>query len=288
MKKRNLLPLLLITPIFLANAPMPYRGPEIYASYEIENLSCAPDAGVSGQYIYSFNLKNTGDGYIDLSHLQVFTPDGYYNTGGGIRNIAKYDDLVIAPSCSFNIEFVSILDLSIDDIQCDVYGYLKENIVETAATYSNISTFSKVKVTDRNEKESYEYSFTCSYTKNTNEFGNHYSPIFQISDGENDYYFHGDLLQDSYKFNTLQDLDETKLTIKSYTFIEGYEYYRIRGINEVAVSAFMWVMLALFVFSVPVVIVIGGLVVLIIFIVKRKKNRGESQETTGNNEKDNS
>lgn len=288
MKKVGLLSLILITPLFMANSPMPYRGPEEYQDYELNNLVIESMEPHSTTRLCSIDITNTGTGYIDLSEAR-------FNTGSsGFENDVRYsqEDLLIGPNQTINVKFTAYFDVTSENIRASLYGYSTEFEVKNAATFSNISALTKEvesnELWDGIPYNHYSYHFSCTYEKNTKEFGIHYAPILHYSDGEHDYYFHKEQLSTSYTIRTVLDLDETKLQLVDYTFIEGYEYYRIRGVNEVDVSIFMWVLLALFVFSVPVVIMIGGLVVLIIFIRKRKKNRGESQEPTSDNKENNS
>lgn len=288
MRKTGLLPLFLIAPLFMANSPAPWREPDLYEDFTASNLVTISHDTETGRRVYSVSITNNGDGYISYSHASIRGKGDTY-----IKTLTSYqEDLVIAPNKTADIKFAIGYEVTLNDIYPVMYGYLSTFEVKGAAAFSEVSAITKGEE-DINSGEDmpskyFTYSFTCKYKNNTNEFGRYYAPIFHFSDGDNDYYFHQDLLSDEYKIMTTLDLDENKLELVDYTFIQGYDYYRQRGVTTVAVSTFMWVMLALFVFSVPVVLVIGGLVILIIFIVKRKKNRGESQQTAGNNEENNS
>ena len=289
MKKMRLLPLFLIAPLFMANAPAPARGPDLYEDFAISNLTSISHDTETNRRVYSVSVTNTGDGYISVADSEIRPKKN--SSGNSIT--FRTDELVIAPHQTYDISFFTFEEVTLESVFPAIRGYSSDFEVKEAATFSNFSAITE----EENEtgyngellpSKYYTYSFSCKYKKNTDEFGIHYAPIFHFSDGDNDYYFHEDILANDYRISTALDLDVSKLQLIDYTFIEGYEYYRIRGINEVAVSTFMWVMLAVFVFSVPVVVVVGGLVVLIIFIVKRKKNRGESQEPASDNIEDNS
>ena len=285
MKKMRLLPLFLIAPLFMANAPAPARGTDLYEDFTLSNLVSVSHDTETNRRVYSVSVTNNGDGYISLADSEIRPKK---NSSGNSITL-RQEELVIAPHRTYDISFYAFEEVTLESVSPVIRGYSSDFEVKEAATFSEISSIAKEEKASTGDIDKYyTYSFTCKYKNNTNEFGRYYAPIFHFTDGDNDYYFHQDTLAESYRINSALDLDETKLQLLDYTFIQGYDYYRERGVTQVAVSTFMWVMLAVFVFSVPVVLVIGGLVILIIFIVKRKKNRGESQQTSGDNEENNS
>ena len=267
MRKVRLLPLILLTPIFLANSPAPYRGPSEYKDFNVANFSSAVYDAEKGINKYEFDLNNDGDGYIDLYYLEV--------TNSYIRPFDSPESAVVAPNKSTKITFYSTETITEENLVSRCLGYLSEELQEDVASFSQPTEFTKTVLVNSSSGESYyRYYLECDYEQHIDELGNHYSPIICFNDGTNDYYFHFSYLFKEAEFYTHFDMDVENITIKSYTFVKGYDYYRNNGGGNVSIvmSTFMWVLLSVFVFSVPVCLLIGGIVVLIVFLNKRKKN----------------
>ena len=263
MKRKYILSLLFISPLLLGNSPAPYRGPDDYNDYEINNF-------VNEEESFSFDLVDNGQGYIDLNFLNITD-----NTNRYLGDRYYYTDLLIGPGQSRHF---SILNngkaYQKEDLNFQIYGY-NDYFVENAATFSSISSFSK-EISDDNR---YFYSFTCQYDKNTDEFGIHYAPIFKVSDQTNIYYFKGDVLSKSYSFACDLDLDPALLEIQSYTFIEGYEYYRYPHDFSGNAGTILVNIFSVIIGIAVAPFVIAGIVVGIIFLVKYIKKQENQKES---------
>ena len=73
--KKLLLPLLMLTPLLMANAPVPGVHPKSYDSFTCEYAS--REEASEGKYRYNFNVTNTGEGYIADIYVQSQGGDIY-------------------------------------------------------------------------------------------------------------------------------------------------------------------------------------------------------------------
>ncbi len=90
--KRLLIPLLMLAPMLMANAPAPGVYPKSYDTFTCVYQS--KEEVEEGRYRYSFNVSNTGEGYIDYIHLQAQNDEIY---GYLEKENHLFDNPLIAP-----------------------------------------------------------------------------------------------------------------------------------------------------------------------------------------------
>ncbi len=275
MKKKALLPILALTPLLLANSPAPFRGPVEYEDYEVSSFSSSLDGGT---YKNSFVLKNTGEGYLSLSWLDI------QQDRTDLYSPAHPEDELLAKNGAKEITFTSSRALSQSALTFSVYGY-KEFIVDDAATFTNYSAVEK-ETLQEDGKTHFRYSFTVEFSKNTEDFGNFYAPIFEVTSGGKTYYFHEDMLLTEYAIETATDLDVNDMSISCHKFIEAYEYYRNHG-RETDYGAFAEAaIMMLLIFCIIAFVVPGGIFLIIFFSVRHARRKRREKQRNAENEED--
>ncbi len=199
MKKNVLkyLPLLMMSPLLVANSPAPYPSSSCYDDIKVD---CKFDAMWDLGRHYNVTIENTGDNYVLLS-------EGFYEDGGlhFSTSISPFKKGVIAPHKTIASGFVSKTEDDFED----------ENIVWHAHVYDvkdENATFSDFAV-----KESRQNSYSITFkSKGVGDY--YYALIVGLEyDGE-EYFIECDYSaksKNSSGFNTYNPIDLDKLEVKS-------------------------------------------------------------------------
>lgn len=254
MKKNGfkLLPLILMSPLLMANspAPMPSSG-----TYENINVTFVLDKSEGSKKFYDVKVENTGDNFALIN----------YNLRGYISSDYIYTDLVpllfksevVAPSKSVHYSFETESD----------FDYTDENIEWTTEQYfekDDDVTFNNITFSEYKDKY-YKMSFK---THNLGDY--YYSLILELEYDGNTYYIDSHLSRSDTKsayFETYESLDLSKLKATNvYAFRSNYHTYKGGQILAWIVYGFIG-LVAFAILLIPPAIIIP------ISIVRYKRNK---------------
>ena len=244
--KRKILPILslLCLPLLMSNSPAPYRGPNEYEDYSIDSFKVEKmNTGEYIDYSYTFDLNNTGQGYISLNSYYLLD-----KSSGAIIDSPSYYSCneLIGPSQKRSFHFVLKQQYQENDIDFMYFGY-NSNFNPKAANMHDFVIESKNEL-DNGYKV---YNFKCDYEVLTEHYGVYHNPILKVSDKASTHFFYGETIKNKYSFYTEADLDVSSLTIEAVNFVEAYDYYynhnngNSKGVSQTVFFVFVIIGLSL-------------------------------------------
>ncbi len=229
MKNRSLklLPLIIVLPTLMGNAPAPQVFTQTYKDYQLTYLNVEQDGEY---YLYHYNLKNIGNGYISSLYIKEESKDDYFVgslfSGGNYRVYPFFGDGLFQPGFDDEIVFRSLKEANnINKVSVDCVGY---NTFDPDVTISGTQQLSLYR------KEDQSINLRCYYKLDVSlEYQNdsdwNYGVVANINYDGNTYYIKIDA-RGGFIVETSQELDLTKLTINDLTVIKSHSYgYGCRG-----------------------------------------------------------
>ena len=259
MKKNylKLLPLILVFPGLMANAPAPQVFNKDYKDYQ---LSFVKHEQNGDDHLYTYHLKNAGKGYIDYVKLEYETRDSFYCLSyyfnGGLFN-----DIVAEPGFNQDIVMSSYQDIpNVKQLKAECKGYQtldeKVNITGTKAISYN-SSYNDV----------YYYKIDLNFEYSDTNWN--YGAVLKLEYDEDIYYVKINE-QRNFQIEASQKLDLSKLSVLDVSVIKSrpYMYGILDGFAIVAI-----------VFFVCFFLLVGGGIFAAIFIPKmvRRKRRNRAK-----------
>lgn len=253
MKKLRFVPLLLLSPLLMANSPAPQPSMEIYGDIEVT----ATYVGLSGEsYKYELQIHNVGAFHAMCSPYSYLSLNGEYTYGDFENGI--FEDELIAPGQTATKYFLSSKELTLNPSEDHWFMYCY-NQVDENVTFNNLSVS---KVEDKKYKVNGDIKGIGDY---------YYSYAFDVTYDGVDYSF--DSHFKDFQFDTYEDLDLSKLTIKKATaYRSGYKTYNNGfGTFLLVCGIVLGVGFGL--------MVVGGITAIIVVNVVKHKRRKRQAET---------
>ena len=263
-KKLAILPLLLFTPLLMANSPAPVVRPETYNDFSTTFISKekAPQYG-SDQWKYTFEVFNTGKGYITSTFIEADPVyGGLYDYGDDSQ---RYDEIVIAPGKSAVLSFTSSFekDFTTDEYKATCSAY--QDFVDEAFT----SDRKEIRLDDSHEGVYHYYlSFDTSVDLDKREY--EYGLIVEVIYKGETRYTHCDLnsTNETHLLYSKEKLDMDELTIGEMVMTKGPRYKSKIGPLFNAIAIILIVGAA--------ILVSGVLFVIIFFSIRAARNKKRS------------
>ena len=204
---KKLIVLLPVLPMLMANSPVPAPHPSSYKDFSISISDIKKHPKDVLYYQYSYDLNNTGEGYITYIYIDYRTKDNKYDSDildGSALDSIFYESVIIPHQEVTLLGKNTILEPSIDNY---------EKITYSAFAYSDFAD--DVTVTG-------DYSLTkATYSSNTYEVnislegtdkkGFYYGVVFKITYDDEVHYVHAEE-HDQFAIRVMEDFDLTKLT----------------------------------------------------------------------------
>ena len=259
MKKnyKRLLPLLIIFPALMANAPVPQVFDKEYKDYELTYVGHEQNGE---KFDYTYRLKNTGEGYINYVRLEYETKDTFYGLSyySEYERVGVFRNIVLEPGFDRNIVMSRTDEIpNIKKLKPEVKGY--------ALFDTDVAITGTKAVTLGNHYDD-EYYYTIDLELEYSDSNWNYGAVLKLNYDENIYYVKVDE-RGGYRLETNAELDLTKLSILDVTVIKSRPY--MYGI----VDAFTIIAI---VFIACFAVLISGGIFAAIFIptmVRRKRRR---------------
>lgn len=209
MKKINLLPLLLISPLlFMANSPAPYAYEGEYEDFEVTDLVLNKEG--TNDYSYSLSLSNLGEGYLSLNRFDLDYYVDYSKECSGILS----SDLYLLPHETCSLKGHIYEEVNEDDILFHAYAFKTYSFVE----YKNI-TYKEKEVRYGDDITYYCYSFEIDGYPSSDDF--YYTYLVEFSFGEIDFAINA---RSSYfEIAFKEEIDPSNITFNRMVAIQGRE-----------------------------------------------------------------
>ena len=270
MKKKLLIPVLMLTPLLLmGNSPAPWQPPQEYNDFKVIDLSF-------GDGEYELNIENYGEKYIVLDRISVYTDDEI------LPNLEVYNDQCLAPGDSGVYRGGIGKDYTSEEIK-EVRAYAVE--VEGPASYTSIKFDKESQIESRNEKQESWYYYNIEGIKKDKEYY-YYSIIDLTIEGERFVYYSIQRISDGFYFVNKSGLSENDIQIEDIYLVRGrkidytitnifYGVLAALGIGGAALVAAGIAVVGIGAFT--IFIVIPGIILLIIRPWKKKKPKVEEK-----------
>ena len=274
-KMKRILPILLLgLPYLMANSPSPFAYPSFYEDFSnTAFVKSAVDEGNPGLgFKYETTLTNTGQGYIDLSSVELMT--GSNNVHLTYNSADSRSNIYLKPDSSHDLVFTLDIDLSTSGLKLKCYAF-QEDDVDPSIIATNFSSINK----ELSYYDSYSglaiytYQFTAEMDYDS---AYHYTPLVNITyDSSETKTFEAYIQNEetgSILFESVLNLEIDKIEIDNIVFIKGRKYSRdgfLDGLFQGLIMAGLFVIGGIFALG----LMIAGLVIGIIFIVKAARNK---------------
>lgn len=262
-RKKLLIPLLMLSPLLMANAPVPHVEPDEYKALtcSFKERTQEIDSESHIYYSYKFDVSNTGNGYIE--HLHISYPDmSFYSYANSEE--CPFGKEVIAPGTSRVLSIGTTIE---DDFSSQTFTY-------TASAYQRFvdNAFSSDRKDIRVENESGYYKYYVDFDSKVNVRANEdyeFGIIITITYKGVTYVTHHELNDNNtlYLCNSEEELDLSQLTIDEMIMTKGDAYK-----SPIAIV----VTVILVILAVGGAFLVGGLIFICIFFpikAYRKKKR---------------
>ena len=245
MKKGKLLPLILLaSPLLLANSPAPFASPDHYDDYAITNITYKESVQVPGSYLFSLEVTNLGDGYLELVNLLDYR----------FTIFNQYYDLYLRPHEKTIVR--GRTDKQYQITQLDTEGFGFTNYI-SLSEYKFTNTSSPEK-DEGNEEENhcYYYGFEAKYTLPSNDY--HYSMLidYTIKDKKYTQYY-------SYDTEIITLISEDNVAAEEI-HIDGLSVIRGRYSAGTKFNATAYILIAIL--AIGMILLFGGIIVAIILM----------------------
>ena len=209
MKKINLLPLLLISPLlFMANSPAPYAFETEYEDFEVKDLLLNIEG--TNDYSYSLSLTNLGEGYLSISRFDI---DYYFDYSKECSGILS-SDLFLLPHETCSLKGHIDQEVKEDDVTFHAYAFKTFSFVE----YKSV-TYKEKEVRYGDDITYYCYSFEIDGYPRSDDF--YYTYLMEFSYGETDFAInaHSSYFEIAFK----EEVEPSNITFKRMVAIRGRE-----------------------------------------------------------------
>ena len=265
--RKSLIPLLIILPFLMANAPAPSPTYGKYEDVSFNVVSCTPvDYGEGTQrYNYVFEVTNTGNLYAMGSFVITTKDNDYQKTLNCQKHKLLFKNEVLAPGQTERYTYSDYYELS-----NDLITYVSTNcliIEDTNVKYSDITI-----TADKDRVRTYNVKM-----KTTNLGDYYYGAVFDVNYKGQAYSFTANA-KDNIKFYTdTVELDLTQLEVTNVRFFRSsYNTYKVGRV----IAAVINVMIGCFIFF--VVAGITAAIVVPIAVSRRRRRRKLAQEKRDN------
>lgn len=277
MKRKALIPLLLMTPIlFMGNSPAPYYADfyhDIPASqYQLSNLTYGAKETIGDLELYPFTLdiQNNSEYYLAYYHLDIFPTGDYYVEGVNAFKILSpyYDEDCIKPNDTLTVFGYAIDTYSLDQLNVrNGYGFSSNGVT---ASFENPILEDKFVSYNSSEyyKKTFRYDLRFDSITYEQQDGYSYALVIEYAiNGHTHYYFTRDVgkYQSIYSFEDAEEIE-----IKSISAIgEKIQSFGYGGALEDILKSFGIVCLIFL----GIIGVLGWVVSSIIVLVKQPWRR---------------
>ena len=254
--KKYVLPLLVFMPLLMANAPAPEVHPAKYEDVTVTFVSKEEkDTEYGTHYLYSFNVTNTGDGYLSRVHASYensyFYLDEYNNMFG---------DIVIAPGQTRTLVDESVSDKDISGSPSSFEAYANQEFIDDAFADNEIS------IREDHSGDYYRYYVSFNTDVNLKDRKYEFGVISEITYKGETIITHHELGSTSeyFLYGGYEELDLSDLTIKNIKMTRSDAYQSPIGTIFEVVGIVLLVCLG---------IILSGAIFVIVFFSVRKARR---------------
>ena len=278
MKNKRLLMFLPILPMLMANAPAPKAYPKNYTDFEMSVVKEEVNAEYPTLYDYTFNLKNTGVGYISTFYATSEECSNFSYYFGSLGFSFSYN-CVLAPNQQREVvaaEAEKINDYSKIRFTADAYFDFADDV-----TVSGDLSLSR----SSSGKNTYKVNAELSGGDRTKY---NYGLILKLTYDGDDYYLEVDQFED-FSFDNKDEFDVNKVTnieVVEVTRSITYGYRENNNMGNVFISALLmplFIILGL----IALVVVVTIVCVVIVSAKKRKKQSGLANQESDSSQSDN-
>ncbi len=257
--KKYLLPLLVFVPLLMANAPAPEVHPGKYEGVTVSFVSKEEkDTEYGMHYLYSFNVTNTGNGYLSRVHAS------YENSSFFLDEYNQmFGDIVIAPGQTRLIvdDLTTDKDISGSPNYFEAYAY--QEFIDNAFTDNEIS------IREDRSGDYYRYYVSFNTGVNLKDRKSEFGVISEITYKGETVVTHHELSSSNefYLYGGYEELDLNDLTIKNIKMTRSDAYQSPIGTVLEVVGIVSLVCLG---------IILSGVIFVIIFFSVRKAKKRNS------------
>ena len=261
---KKLVILLPVLPMLMANAPAPTPRPSEYNDYTISVSDVQKHTEDVIYYQYSYDVKNTGEGYISVIYTNLRRSDNSYDCDildNDAFSGVFYDSLLIPHQEATVLGSSRLSEPSIDnykEVRYSASAYIDfADDVTVTGDYELTTLF----------HNTYKVNISLEGTKKNNFY---YGVIFKITyDGE-DYYVHSDEMQ-GFDIRVNDHFDYTKLTNIEVVKVTKTDAYHSHVGDVLTGIAIVFIVCFFLVISM-------GIFSAIFFPIMRKKRRARREK----------
>lgn len=263
MKKKHILIALLITPLFLAvAAPVPESKQEEYNDFIINNVHYSPST-IEGCKLFSLEVTNTGDGYLDIYKSFISS-----NNGSEYEIDYEYDFRCIRPHSTTLIKGITN-DSDSSELKMTCYGYTNQIALENYK-FTCSETPKENEATSEGETL-YRYWFDVEYKMPDYDYD--YSIFIDYSINGKEYsYYH------PYTAQTFDIISEEKVPPEEIHF-DGISLVRGRYVGGIKFKNNLLAYGLIALLTLGFFLLIGGIIiafVLVLYLPKKHKKTGKA------------
>ena len=188
MKKKALFLTLLISPLFLANSPAPYSRPDAYEDFALKSVTYEASVENPGTYIFSLEVENTGDGYLEMYSYDLIEPTGDFE--GSYEVFYEYDYLFVRPHDTSIIKGLSTKQYAVTNLKMNGNGFV--DLVETADYSFSFYEFSGQDEASSEGMNLFYYRFNLKYNLPDKEYNYSMMIDYTINGKKYSKYFYDD------------------------------------------------------------------------------------------------
>ena len=264
--------------MLMANAPAPKAYPKNYTDFEMSVVKEEVNAEYPTLYDYTFNLKNTGVGYISTFYATSEECSNFSYYFGSLGFSFSYN-CVLAPNQQREVvaaEAEKINDYSKIRFTADAYFDFADDV-----TVSGDLSLSR----SSSGKNTYKVNAELSGGDRTKY---NYGLILKLTYDGDDYYLEVDQFED-FSFDNKDEFDVNKVTnieVVEVTRSITYGYRENNNMGNVFISALLmplFIILGL----IALVVVVTIVCVVIVSAKKRKKQSGLANQESDSSQSDN-
>ena len=220
-KASLILPLLMLSPLLMANSPAPMVRSEEYNDFTCSYLAReeVDDLSSEGRFLYNFEVSNTGTGYIEYIYVQSDIINGNLYGYDPI-----FDDLVVLPGQTSVLSLRTNKDINMEGFNGTYHGRAYQQTIGDA--FDNYSVEIEERISDYSSYNT--YSYYVSFNTNVNIANNkyEYGLVVELTYKGKNYAMHRDLgsSKEFYLCSSDEQLDLNQLAINKLTMTKGEKY----------------------------------------------------------------
>lgn len=264
MKNKRLLMFLPLLPMLMANAPAPKAYPKNYTDFEMSVVKEEANAEYPTLYDYTFNLKNTGVGYISTFYATSEECSNFSYYFGSLGFSFSYN-CVLAPNQQREVvaaEAEKINDYSKIKFTADAYFDFADDV--TVSGDLSLSVYSS-------GKNAYKVNAELSGGDRAKY---NYGLILKLTYEGDDYYLEVDQFDD-FSFDNKDEFDVNKVTNIEVVEVTRSITYGYHENNNTIGNVFMSMLLMplIIILGLIALIVVVTIVSVILVSAKKRKNK---------------